>query len=796
MLLIILTLLILWLLLVFEASLAVHTAVIAASLLFASWNLPLVLVVIIWCVFIPVALILNLSKVRKQLLTRPLLGLFRNIKPRLSATEQAALEAGGVWWERDLFSGRPDWDKLLQLPPASLSAEEQAFMDGPVDELCTMLDDWDITHKRQDLSPQAWEFIKSKGFFALIIPKQYGGLEFSALANSSLIAKLAARSLTAAVTVMVPNSLGPAELLLHYGTDEQRDYYLPRLARGEEVPCFALTGPEAGSDAAAIPDSGVICKGQWQGEEIIGIRLNWEKRYITLGPVATLLGLAFRLSDPQQLLGNKKDIGITCALVPTNLPGIEIGQRHNPLNVPFMNGPNWGRDVFIPVDMIIGGSKGAGRGWQMLMDCLSAGRGISLPALSVGAAKLVARDTGAYAAVRRQFGLPIGRFEGIEEVLTRIAGETWLMDAARNLTCAALDQGHQPAVISAIVKQNLTERMRRVVNDAMDIEGGKGICLGPANHLAAAYQAIPIGITVEGANILTRSMIIFGQGAIRCHPWILKELHAADNSDAKEALDDFDEAFFGHIRLSLRNAASALFYGLTGGYFIPVPATARKRWYQKTTRFATAFSLTADLLMGTLGGGLKLREKLTGRMADILSELYFLSALLKAAESRPDVDQQALLAWNCQRSLYRIQDSLLAVFRNLPLPLNLLLRVLIFPLGTWAVPPGDKLGKKIAALLLQPGPQRDLLTAGLFMSRDPEAPDHILNEAFRLAPETDDIEKTLRHAIKAGTLDGWSPDLFPQAVSRGVLTQQQVEKLEQMRNLRNKVIRVDAFPPD
>ena len=567
----ILMLIVIWILLVFEAPLAVQTAVVAGMLFFAGWHWSSPVLVVVWSLFILIALVLNLAQVRKQVLTRPLLKLFRKIKPRLSATEQAALEAGDVWWDGDLFSGRPDWDKLLAVPPATLSAEEQAFMDGPVNGLCALLDDWEITQQRQDLPPAAWKMIKEQGFFALIIPKKYGGLEFSAMANSALITKLASRSLTAAVTVMVPNSLGPAELLMHYGTEEQRDYYLPRLARGEEVPCFALTGPNAGSDAASIPDTGVVCSGEWQGEQVTGIRLNWEKRYITLGPVATLLGLAFRLYDPERLLGGQEDIGITCALVPTDLPGIEIGQRHNPLNVPFMNGPNWGHDVFIPLEMIIGGRSGAGKGWQMLMQCLSAGRGISLPALSVGAAKLVARDTGAYAAVRRQFGLPIGRFEGIEEVLTRIAGETWLMSAARDLTCAALDQGTKPAVISGIVKQNLTERMRAVVNDGMDIEGGKGICLGPNNHLASAYQAIPIGITVEGANILTRSMIIFGQGAIRCHPWILQELRAADNPDPREALNKFDEAFFGHIGLSLRNGASALFYGLTGGYFIPVP---------------------------------------------------------------------------------------------------------------------------------------------------------------------------------------------------------------------------------
>lgn len=793
MLFVLLILLVLWLLLVFEKPLVVHTAAVIALLFLASWSWPVTATVVAWAIFIPVALLLNLESLRKQILTRPLLTVFRNIKPQLSATEQAALEAGDVWWDRDLFSGRPDWNKLISLPPATLSKEEQAFIDGPVNDLCALLDDWEITHKRRDLPPEAWKLIKEKGFFALIIPKKYGGLEFSATANSLLITKLAARSLTAAVTVMVPNSLGPAELLLRYGTEQQRDYYLPRLARGEDIPCFALTGPNAGSDAASIPDTGIVCKGSWEGEETIGIRLNWDKRYITLGPVATLLGLAFRLYDPDQLLGDTADIGITCALVPTNLPGIEIGSRHNPLNVPFMNGPNQGHDVFIPVDMVIGGAEGVGQGWKMLMECLSVGRAISLPALSVGAAKMVARDTGAYAAVRRQFNLPIGHFEGIEEVLARIAGETWLMDVARNLTCAALDQGSRPSVISAIIKQNLTERMRSVVNDGMDIEGGKGICLGPNNHLASAYQAIPIGITVEGANILTRSMIIFGQGAIRCHPFILKELRAADNRNPQQALEDFDRAFFGHVALSLRNAASALFYGLTAGAFIPTPASSRRRWFQQVTRFSTAFSLTSDLLLATLGGSLKFREQLTGRMADILSELYLMSAALKALESNSSVDQEALLEWNCRRSLLRIQESLLAIMRNLSLPLHLLLRVLVFPLGCWAVAPADKLGKTVAATILSPGSQRDFLTAGLYLSEAQEAPDRILADAFILAVKTEPLEKKLRHAIKSGTLDEQGPDILHQAVEQGILTEAQQTDLQQARDLRQRVIAVDAF---
>lgn len=794
MLLTLLLIVMIWMLLVYEASRVIHTLVIGAFLLVASWLWSGVGVFILWILFLPIALFLNLTELRKMALTKPILAIFRKVKPKLSATEQAALDAGDVWWDGELFSGRPNWSKLLALPPSSLSAEEQAFMDGPVNELCSLLDSWKISDELRDLPPEAWDLIKSKGFFSLIIPKEYGGLEFSATANSHLISKLAARNLAAAVTVMVPNSLGPAELLMHYGTEDQRNYYLPRLARGEEIPCFALTGPNAGSDAASIPDRGVICRGQWNGEDVVGIRLNWEKRYITLGPVATLLGLAFQLSDPDGLLGDQQELGITCALIPVTTPGIDIGRRHNPLDVAFMVGPNFGRNVFIPLDQVIGGADGVGQGWQMLMDCLSAGRAISLPALSLGAAKLVARNTGAYARVRRQFNLPIGRFEGIEEVLSRIAGETWVMNAARDLTCAALDQGSRPSVISAIVKQNLTERMRTVVNDGMDIEGGKGICLGPNNHLAGAYQAIPIGITVEGANILTRSMIIFGQGAIRCHPWVLREFQAVDNKDMSEGLEQFDKSFWGHVGFTLRNSASALFYGLTAGYFIVVTTSHNKRFYQQATRFSTAFALTSDLLMATLGGGLKLKEKLTGRMADVLSELYMVSAVLKHAEDHNhSADHSALIEWNCQRSFYRIQNSLLAIQRNLSWPLRWLLKLLIFPLGARFNPPSDNLGREIAATLLAPGELRDFLTAGLYLSDDEECPETQLEAALHLAVATDPLEKKLRQEMKSGKLTGDQSDSLTQAVTLGIINDTERELIQQARELRQRVIAVDDF---
>src|SRR6266571_3826805 len=483
--------------------------------------------------FIVVAAILNFPILRRKIITARVLAIYRRILPDMSQTEKEAIDAGTVWWDGDLFSGKPDWDKLLATPAPRLSAEEQAFLDGPVEELCAMCDDWEITHERYDLPPRVWQFIKDKGFLGMIIPRKFGGMGFSALAHSAVVTKLSSRSNAAAVTVMVPNSLGPAELLLHYGTDAQKNHYLPRLAKGLEIPCFALTSPEAGSDAASIPDYGIVCKGTWQGKEMLGMRVTWDKRYITLGPVATLLGLAFRLYDPEKLISEKEDLGITCALVPTHTPGVNIGRRHLPLNAVFQNGPNSGKDVFMPLDWIIGGPEYAGKGWMMLMACLAAGRSISLPTSSVGGAKALTRFTGAYARVRSQFKTPIGKLEGVEEALGRIAAHCYMMDATRIMTAGAVDLGEKPAVLSAIAKYHLTERGRQVAIDAMDIAGGKGICMGPSNFLGAAYMQLPVSITVEGANILTRSLIIFGQGAIRCHPYVLKEMAAAHEPDAR-----------------------------------------------------------------------------------------------------------------------------------------------------------------------------------------------------------------------------------------------------------------------
>jgi acyl-CoA dehydrogenase len=609
--------------------------------------------------------------------------------------------------------------------------------------------------------------------------------------------KLASRSITAAVTVMVPNSLGPGKLLLHYGTREQKAHYLPRLARGEEVPCFALTGPDAGSDAGAIPDRGEVCYGEWQGERVLGVRLDWEKRYITLGPVCTLLGLAFKLYDPDRLLGDTEDLGVSLALIPRNTPGVSIGDRHIPLDIPFQNGPNEGHNVFLPLSQLIGGPEYIGQGWRMLVECLAEGRGISLPALSVGAGKTASRYTGAYAAIRRQFNMPIGRFEGIEEALGRIAALTYQMDAARTLTLGALDIGEKPSVISAIVKYHLTEKYRRCVNDAMDIQGGSGICLGPSNLIGRAYQAIPIAITVEGANILTRSMIIFGQGAVRCHPWVLKEFQAAQNPDSAQGLAEFDHAIFGHVGFVFGNIARSLFLGLTRGRFSGAPVDGpTRRYFQQMHWMSAAFALSADVAMMTLGGSLKRKERLSARLGDVLSELYLTSAVLKRYEDqgRPEQDLP-LVDWACQNSLYRMQESLRLLFRNLPFrPLAWLLRLVIFPTGSPYTETSDRTDQKAARILLKPGAARDRLTDGIFSTTEAGFRQSEFELAFELAAKVEPIERTLRDAKRAGLLRGKTYEQqIEEALSEGVISRSEADQLEQMQVLRREVIMVDSF---
>ena len=775
---------------------------------------------------------------RRAVISAPILKIFRKVLPQISATEQEAIDAGTVWWDGELFSGHPDWNKLLAFPKCSLSAEEQAFLDNEVQQLCAMLDDWDITHNRADLPPEVWQFIKDKGFFGMIIPKQYGGLEFSAQAHSAVVSKVASRSGTAAVTVMVPNSLGPAELLLHYGTVEQKEKYLHRLAKGLEVPCFALTGPFAGSDAGAIPDIGVVGYGDFNGEKVLGISITWEKRYITLAPAATLLGLAFKLYDPEHLLGGEVSRGITLALVPTDTPGVKIGRRHFPLNSAFLNGPTQGEAVFIPMEYLIGGATRIGQGWRMLMECLAAGRSISLPASSVGGMKLAARTSGAYGRVRKQFKVPIGKFEGVEEPLARIGAHTYMVDAARQFTALAIDLHEKPSVISAIIKYHATERGRIVINDAMDVHGGKGICLGPDNYLGRFYQQMPIGITVEGANILTRTLMIFGQGAIRSHPFVLKEIAATQDQNQKRALLQFDAALFEHISFALSNTARSFVFGVTGGRGIPVPHGAETtRYYQQLTRYSSAFALSADIAMAVLGGSLKRREKISARLGDVLSLMYLCSATLKRFEDdgRPAEDLP-LLDWSMQDALFSIQEAFSGVIQNFPnLAVRALLNVLIFPTGQRLSPPSDYLGHQISTLLMQPGAARNRLTAGMYIPtvRSKKPTDDVAsharspllnplpqageeaNESLRECVVYDEqdavgaleaalastllcepLQAVLEEARKAKKLKALDElERIAEARVAGIITADQAVQLERDYALRRKVIMVDDFDP-
>jgi acyl-CoA dehydrogenase len=703
--------------------------------------------------FALVAVPLNLGEFRRARISAPLLALFAKVTPKLSDTEQIALEAGTVGFEGELFSGKPDWRELLAQPKPGLNAEEQAFLDGPVEELCALTDDWQITHELADLPPEVWEFLKAHKFFGMIIPKRYGGLEFSALAHSAVLQKVAGRSMTLASTVAVPNSLGPAELLLHYGSDEQKDHYLPRLADGREIPCFALTGPTAGSDATSIPDYGIVCKGEWQGANVLGLRLTFDKRYITLAPVATVVGLAFRMYDPEHLLGDTEDLGITLALLPRETPGIEIGRRHLPLNNPFQNGPVRGKDVFVPLSVLIGGPEMAGHGWRMLVECLSVGRAISLPSNATGGAKAAAAATGAYARLRKQFGLAIGRFEGVEEALARIGGHTYAASALARATAAAVDRGERPAVPSAIAKYHATEWGRQVASDAMDVHGGKGVQLGPSNYLGRGWQGVPVGITVEGANIMTRSLMIFGQGAIRCHPYVLKEMQTLAIADKDEQLRAFDETLFAHIGFGVSNAVRSVVMGLCFGKIGKVPGDDyTRRYYRKLDRYSAALALCADVAMGVLGGKLKFKEKLSARLGDVLSYLYIASAMLKRYEDqgRPESDRP-FLAWAFHDCMWHLQLALDGVIRNFPLrPVAWLMYVLVFPFGRREVPPSDRLGRRVAALLTAPNEARDRLLQWTSLAPSPNNAVARLNALLPDVVAAEPVERKFLKALKGG----------------------------------------------
>jgi acyl-CoA dehydrogenase len=757
---------------------------------------------ILFVVLAGLVLLIVVGPLRRTVITGPVFAVFKRILPSMSQTEKDALEAGTVWWEGELFSGKPRWETLLAYPGARLSSEEQRFLDHECEELCRLANDWDTTQIHQDLSPEAWQYVKDKGFLGMIIPKKYGGLEFSAYGHSQVVTKLSTRSSAAAVSVMVPNSLGPAELLLHYGTEEQKNHYLPRLAKGLEIPAFALTNPHAGSDAASIPDVGVVCKGMWQGREVVGMRVTWDKRYITLGPICTILGLAFKLQDPEHLLGDKEDIGITCALVPTDHPGVNIGRRHFPLNAVWQNGPNSGTDVFMPLDWIIGGPAMAGQGWRMLMECLAAGRSISLPGSNTGMAKLAVRGVGGYARVRSQFRTAIGRFEGIEEPLARMGGYTYLMDAARTMTAGALDLGEKPSVVSAIVKYHITERARQVVNDGMDVLGGKGICLGPSNFLGRAYQQIPIGITVEGANILTRSLIIYGQGAIRCHPYVLKEMNAVQDPDAAAGLKAFDSALIGHMLFTIRNGVRAFFMGITGSHFVAVPsriAPETRRYYQQLTRFSAAFAFLSDISMLVMGGDLKRKEKLSARLGDILSLMYLCSATLKRYEAEGRQKEDApLMHWAIWDSVFKAQNAFEGVISNYPnRVVAALLHWFIFPIGRPYMVPSDKLGHEVAKCLIAPSATRDRLTAGMYIPNDEEDAIGVIELALNATVAAEAVEAKIRAAQKAGKIAGRdATENERHAHEAGLISAEEMALLERRRELRNKVIRVDDFAQD
>ena len=741
----------------------------------------------------------NLTEFRREKITRPLLDIYRKMLPSMSDTEREALEAGNVWWDGELFSGMPDWDRLMSSPAPALSAEEQAFVDGPCEELCRMLDDWEISHELADMPKPVWDFMIEHKFFAMIIPKEYGGLEFSAFANAVVIQKLASRNATASSTVGVPNSLGPAELLLHYGTKEQKQRYLPGLANGTEIPCFALTSPQAGSDAASLIDSGVVCKGEWEGEEIVGIRLNWDKRYITLAPVATVLGLAFKLYDPDRLIGDVDDYGITAALIPTSTPGVSIGRRHYPLSIAFQNGPTSGKDVFVPLDYIIGGQEMAGKGWKMLVELLSVGRAITLPSTSAGGGQAAAYASGAYAKIRRQFNTSISNFEGVGEALTRIAGHTYIMNSAVSVTAGAIDQGEKPAVPSAILKYHCTELGRKVANDAMDIHGGKAIMMGPGNYLGRHYMATPIAITVEGANILTRSLIIYGQGAIRCHPFVLRELNAATDEDEDRGLLEFDDALFGHIGYAISNMARSFVMALTHARFSRVPlSTPTRRYYQNINRYSAAFALASDFAMLTLGGALKKRELLSARLGDVLSAIYLASCVLKQFEDQGRrASDLPLVEWSVRTLMYDAQEALHSFLRNFPNRLVAgIMRFFIFPRGRTYSSPADELGGKIVDLITKPGEGRERLSQFAYTTIEPGNPVGLLEEALRLAVDLAPLEKKLRQSRKEGLLrSDYLGDQIEEAEKAEIISAGDAERLREYHKKASALLDVDDFDP-
>ncbi|MDB6096791.1 MAG: fadE [Francisellaceae bacterium] len=738
------------------------------------------------------------SQLRMRLFTKPLFNQLKKMIPKISQTEKIALEAGTVWWDGEIFSGKPNWKRLLELPAPSLTKEEQYFIDNQVEILCQMVDDWEIANVKLDLPKEIWAYIKKERFFGIVIAKEYGGLGFSALAHSEILSKLASRSLTLAVTVSVPNSLGPGELLHHYGTTEQKNYYLPRLASGEEIPCFALTSPDAGSDATSMPDNGIICKGEFEGKIITGIRLNWSKRYITLAPIASVLGLAFKLFDPEKLIGNKEQLGITCALIPTHFPGISIGNRHLP-PTPFQNGPIEGKDVFIPLDWVIGGVAMCGQGWRMLVECLSAGRAISLPSITCGSSKLATSASGAYAFVRQQFKQPVGYFEGVQEVLARMLGNLYAIDSARRNTAQIIDLGQAPSVLGAILKYHVTETGRKISSDAMDIHAGKAIMMGPRNYLAQPYHGVPIGITVEGANILTRSMVIFGQGALRCHPYLMDEFKALKKEDENAPLE-FEKIFFHHLSYSLSNVFRSLFYALTNAYFAQSPSQTKDTYFFKQlNRTSASFALISDSCLLLLGGKLKFKEQLSARLGDLLSYQYLSAMVLKRFndDNKPKSDEP-LLTFVLQHYLNLYWETMDEIIRNLPNKwFARVIRLFIMPLGKPMHKPSDQLTKVLANMLLSQNETRQRILEDILVKPAANQSIKNLEAAFSLCLQAQDLEIKLRNIVKTNGLKSirWA-DLIDEAFHLKFLSPQEYSLLQASDKLRQEVIAVDAFSPE
>ncbi|GAB3309906.1 acyl-CoA dehydrogenase [Haliea atlantica] len=755
----------------------------------------------IWLVLLPLAAVLavlNVSDWRRRVLVQPAWGLLRQALPPMSDTEREAIEAGTTWWEKDLFSGQPDWQRFAGIRLPRLSEKEQAFLDKEVEELCSLIDEWEV-QQRQDLPEPVWDFLRQRGFFGLIIPETFGGRDFSPYAQSCIMSKIASRSLTAAVTAMVPNSLGPGELLVKYGTEEQQQRWLPGLADGSELPCFGLTGPEVGSDAGGIPDLGVVCRGEFEGREVLGIRLTFHKRWITLAPVATVVGLAFRLQDPEGLLGDpeKSDYGITCALLPADHPGVEIGRRHNP-GAPFMNGPVQGSDVFIPVDWIIGGPEMAGKGWRMLIECLGAGRGVSLPALATASGEMCYLTVGAWSRIRRQFNLEVGKFEGVQEATAQIAAGAYLLEAMRQFVTRGLEEG-TPSVLTAMAKYHATERMRQLVNHGMDVIGGRGIQLGPRNFLGPAYHALPVAITVEGANILTRSLMIFGQGAIRCHPYLLDEMTSLQAESESLGLDTFEPLLLGHLGHVGSNGARALCLGLSRGLGSPVPDTAdsfSQRWYQRINHLSAAMATCADAALGVLGGELKRREMLSARLGDAHSQLLMACAVLKFHDSQPRTaagDAHARFA--IQQCLHEAQEALIGFCDNFnPRVLGCALRGLILPFGRCHPAPSDSQVRELGDLIMQASPVRKLLAGHVYLSQDPEDAVGRVETTYQLLLEVEEPFQAFARARAKGEVTARELDqALDQAVEQGVIRAEDREALKHYEARRRDCLLTDHF---